>query len=483
MRAAVYTRVSSDPKALGRSVAEQEAECLAVCDREGWQVVKVFCDNDRSASRYAKKARPAYEQLREFVAAGECEVLITWECSRAQRDLEDYVRLRELCRKAGVLWSYSGRLYDLSRTDDRFTTGLDALLAERESDVTRDRILRTVRANAVKGRPHGPLPFGYVREYDPSTGALVRQVINEEQAALVRETARRVLAGEACHSIAMDYNRRGTSPPRGGEWQATQVKRLVTNPRNVALRVHQGKVVGPADWEPILDESTYRQCLTRLTDPSRKTTSEHAVKYLLSGIASCGVCGGRVKVQPQRNFYMTYMCKKFCVTRKMQWVDDLIVGLVIARLSQPDASVLFAAPDDDVTATLDAIGERRSRLEQFYEAAARGELSAAGLGRIEASLLTEIEVLESRIRRYDVPTVLYELLESPAERWATLTLEQKREVLRTLLEVRILPGHSGSKRFDPETIEVAWRGSAAGPPAAQASVGELRPGDVGSSPR
>lgn len=478
MRAAVYTRVSSDPKAIGRSVAEQEAECLAVCERQGWQVVKVFCDNDRSASRYAKKARPAYRQLREFVAGGGCDVLITWECSRAQRDLQDYVSLRELCRKAGVLWSYSGRLYDLSRTDDRFTTGLDALLAERESDVTRDRILRTVRSNAVKGRPHGPLPFGYVREYDPTTGALVRQVINESQAELVRETARRVLAGESCHSIAEDYNRRGTSPPRGGEWASTQIKRLVTNPRNISLRVHRGKVVGPADWDPILDESTFHQCVARLNDPSRKSTNEHTVKYLLSGIATCGVCGRVVKVQPQRGDYMTYMCKRFCVTRKMQWVDDLIVGLVISRLSQPDALVLLADPDDDVSVTLDAIGHKRSRLEEFYEAAAKGEITAAGLGRIEANLLTEIEVLESRIRRYDVPSVVYELAKSPAERWATLTLEQKREVLRTLLEIRILPGHSGSRRFDPETIEVSWRGSVAEQRAGQASVAELQP-DVG----
>jgi len=470
----VYTRVSSDPRAIGRSVAEQEAECLAVCNRQGWEVVRVFCDNDRSASRYAKRGRPAYNQLREFVASGACGVLITWECSRAQRDLEDYVSLRELCRKAGVLWSYSGRTYDLSRTDDRFTTGLDALLAERESDVTRDRILRTVRSNAVKGRPHGKLPFGYIREYDPNTGVLLRQVIHEEQAELIRETARRVLAGESCYSIAEDYNRRGTTPPRGGEWASTQIKRLVINPRNVALRVHRGKVVGAANWDPIMDESTFHQCVARLNDPTRKTTNEHAVKYLLSGIATCGVCGRVVKVQPQRNNYMSYMCKRFCVTRKVEWVDELIVSLVIARLSQPDAAALFAPSDEGGTATLDAIRDKRVRLDGFYEAAAKGELTAAGLGRIEATLLGEIEALESRIRRYDIPGVVHELARNPAQRWPALTLEQKREVIRTLLEIRILRGHSGRKRFDPETVQVSWRGSAASEPAAQGSAMELQ---------
>ncbi|MDQ6725328.1 MAG: recombinase family protein [Actinomycetota bacterium] len=480
MRAAVYTRVSSDPKALGRSVAEQEAECLAVCERQAWRVVQVFCDNDKSASRYAKKQRPAYRQLREFVASGGCDVLITWECSRAQRDLQDYVSLRELCRGAGVLWSYSGRTYDLSRTDDRFTTGLDALLAERESDVTRDRILRTVRANAVNGRPHGKLPFGYVREYDPHTGALLRQVIQKEQAALVRATARRVLSGESCYSIAEDYNRRGVLPPRGGEWQSTQIKRLVTNPRYVSQRVHQGKVIGPADWPAILDESTFRQCLARLDDPSRKTTNEHAVKYLLSGIATCGVCGRIVKVQPQRGGYMAYMCKKFCVARKMEWVDDLIEALIIGRLSQPDALALFAAPNDNFGAVLDAIADKRARLEGFCDAAAKGEITPASLGRIEANLLTEIQVLESRIRRYDVPSVVYELANNSASRWTTLTLEQKREVIRCLMAIRLHRSTTlrGSRRFDPEAIEVRWTGSGVSGPTAQPIEAELRPNGV-----
>src|SRR5215218_4342778 len=90
LRAVIYTRVSSDPNERGRSVGEQEAECRAVCDREGWAVVAVYSDNDRSASRYATKARPEYKRLINAVDAGETDVLVTWEPSRAQRDLAAY---------------------------------------------------------------------------------------------------------------------------------------------------------------------------------------------------------------------------------------------------------------------------------------------------------------------------------------------------------------------------------------------------------
>ena len=40
------------------------------------------------------------------------------------------------------------------------------------------------------------------------------------------------------------------------------------------------------------------------------------MKYLLSGVALCGVCGNRLKVMPQRGGYKTYICKNFCMARK-----------------------------------------------------------------------------------------------------------------------------------------------------------------------
>jgi len=240
MRAAIYTRVSSDPRGVGRSVTEQLAECEQLCQREGWQIVEVFTDNDRSASRHARKTRPAYQALTEFVQAGGCDVLVTWEASRFQRDLAVYVDLRNLCHDCGVLLSYNGRTYDLSRTDDRFMTGLDALLAEQESDRTRDRVLRTVRAQATKGQPHGKLLYGYRRRYDPASGALLEQIPREDQAAIVREAAARVAAGETASAVARDLNQRGVPAPRGGRWELTQIRRLVTNPAYIAKRVHRG---------------------------------------------------------------------------------------------------------------------------------------------------------------------------------------------------------------------------------------------------
>jgi DNA invertase Pin-like site-specific DNA recombinase len=445
-------------------VTEQEAECRNVADREGWQVVRVFVDNDRSASRYAKRERPEYRRLAEFVTSGGCDVLVTWEASRFQRDLEAYVKLRELCRAHNVLWSYSGRTYDLSRTDDRMTTGLDALLAERESDMTRDRILRSVRSNATKGRPHGKMLYGYSRTYDPTTGELLMQEIREDQAKVIREAARRFLAGETPYAIAQDFNRQEIPtprPPRSARprgWDLTQIRRLLTNPAYIGKRTHRGEIVGDAIWPPILDEATFHRCAARFADPNRKTHRDSSVRYLLSGLAVCGVCGGRIRVQKNRGF-LAYLCiEGFHVSRKIGPVDYVVAAIIVNRLSRPDAIDLFTAPesDDEAREALQRIADIRARLETFYDAAAKGEITASALARIEAHNLAEIKVLESRARRADVPLVLTDLAGAPDvdKAWLSLSLPQQREVVATLAEVRILPTGRGRRTFDHASVVV-----------------------------
>ncbi len=184
VRAILYTRVSSD-KAKGRSVTEQEQECRAECGRRGWTVAEVLCDNDRSATRFATKGRPEYQRLQQILRKG--DVLVTWEASRAQRDLKAYVALRDLCAERGVMWSYSGALFDLSKADDRFRTGLDALRSEDEAEKTRERVLRAHRANLDAGRPHGQCPFGYRIVRDPDTGKPVARVPDEIEARTLRD--------------------------------------------------------------------------------------------------------------------------------------------------------------------------------------------------------------------------------------------------------------------------------------------------------
>ncbi|MQA27708.1 MAG: recombinase family protein, partial [Micromonosporaceae bacterium] len=89
LRAGIYARVSKDKRKRqrGRSVGEQETEARAACERRRWTVAEIYKDEDRSASRFAKKERPDWERLLADLDAGQLDVLVIWEPSRGDRTL------------------------------------------------------------------------------------------------------------------------------------------------------------------------------------------------------------------------------------------------------------------------------------------------------------------------------------------------------------------------------------------------------------
>jgi site-specific DNA recombinase len=77
VRCVIYCRISDDHSD-GWGVADQERECRKLAQQMRWQVVEpVLVDNDRSASRYARKPRPAWEQLMGLFVMKRGEVPLT----------------------------------------------------------------------------------------------------------------------------------------------------------------------------------------------------------------------------------------------------------------------------------------------------------------------------------------------------------------------------------------------------------------------
>src|SRR4051794_9451389 len=139
LRAAIYCRVSKDQRE-GRSVEEQETECRRWIESAGWKLTSVYSDNDRSASRYARKARPDWQRLTDDLEAGRIDVVVAWEVSRTTRDRLVWAALVETCIDHDVKLCIDGRLHDVSDPDDAFTLDLASSLAVRESGVTRKRV-------------------------------------------------------------------------------------------------------------------------------------------------------------------------------------------------------------------------------------------------------------------------------------------------------------------------------------------------------
>lgn len=463
MRAIIYTRVSNDQSGRSTSTSDQERECRAICDQRGWSVAEVLCDSDIGASRWSAKDRPAYRRLAEVLQAG--DVLVTWEASRAQRDLAAYVQLRDLCSERGVRWCYSGRLYDLADGDDRFGTGLDALLAEKEAEQIRTRVLRGKRAAAVAGKPAGRPPFGYRAQRDPDTGRTVTWVPHPEYAPLVLEAVDRVLAGESLWSISRDFTARGvprphrSGPPVPAPWVPQRMRVMLLSPSYAGKRQHQGKVVGDGNWEPLISMEDHRRLTTILTDPSRATSNDATARHLLTGIARCGVCGAGVRhFAPRSSPVPRYLCEaKTCVSRRADWVDDLVVESLLDRMEGIDPTALVSSDPAAVEALTEA-RSLRERLDDFVDRAAAGELTAASLARVEARLLPQIAAAERRATSGARHPLIAAVAGAEArETWAAMAVIDRRALVRAMLTVTIHPTKPvGPGLFNPDDVTLEW---------------------------
>lgn len=470
LRAAIYLRNSKGKR--GTSTRDQEIEDRRVCDRYGWSVAGVFEDRGISASRSGRQVRKSYEEMLAAIRTGQCDVVVYWEASRGYRTLDDYVELRNLCEVNNVLICYNGRIFDMSKSEDRHATGRDALDAEGEADKIRERNRRTKRLSAERGAPDGRLPYGYRREYGPETGHLLRQVQREDQAPVVAEIFERIAAGGSVYSIAADLNRRGApAPGKAGEWLDTHVTRIAKNPAYIGKRKHQGAVVGDALWPRIVGDEVFYACAKIFSDPDRPSR-EGAVVHLLSGIPLCGNCHPRVaRIESGQSAYLAsgerrriYLCKR-CRGVSIGEVpfDEIVELALLTYVEREEFAASLLAPAAEDGAALAALAEAQALEVQLADARVlaatvvdgRLGLSVASLAALESRLVPMIEAARARAQDATVPGVLLDLAGPGArDRWERLDLHARRAAIRALFTITLYPAGRGAQRIVPSRYRI-----------------------------
>jgi DNA invertase Pin-like site-specific DNA recombinase len=451
--AAVYVRISDDHERLGLGIARQERDCRELAERLGWRVAAVYKDNDVSASK--RRKRPQYEQMLADLEAGYVTALLCYDVDRLTRhpvELEGIIELHE--RKGVALASVGGEI-DLGTPQGRLVARIKGATAKHEVEQSSRRIKRKTLERAEAGKPHGPIAYGYRRVNG-------KDQIDPGEAAIVREATERVIAGESVRSICLDLQRRRIPTANGAErWQTTKLKNILLRERNAGLRIHLGKVIGKGDWEPIVDEATYYRAAAILNDPSRQKFQPGGHRYLLSGIAKCGLCGHPLRVLPGfESRPRGYDCDHcFKVRRKQEAVDALVTDLVIERLSRPDARQAFFPEPEDVQPLLANVEALKARLDLVADQYANDEITHDQLARITAKFRPQLEAAEQAVREATATPELIDLATPDiAERWDILPMDRKRAVIRLLMDIEILPtGRTGRGRFNPDSIAIKWK--------------------------
>lgn len=449
-RAAIYVRQSLDQTGERLGVARQTKSCSKKAAELGWTIAGIYEDNSRSAS--TGKARPAYERLLRDLEAGSVDAVVVWDLDRLHRRPIELEHFLDVADRHGVALASVGGDVDLATDNGRLFARIKGAVArsEIERKSARQKAANDQRAEA--GRPPaGRRAFGY----SPDGMAVV-----ESEAAEVRRAADAILAGGSIRSVAADLRERGVTTTTGGTWQPTEVRRLLGNPRYAAQRLHRGEVIGAGSWPAIVELDQWRALQGVLADPARRKAGPPE-RYLLSGVATCAACGGRIygAREPRGR---TYLCEtRRHVVRRAEPVDDMIRSLVVGRLLEPDARPLFARPDSraEVQALRKAAADLRHLLDGLASAFAEGEIDREQLRTGSTRLKARLDAANEQLANQAVTPVVADLLASKdvREAWDALDMNRQRAVISTLMTVALHSPGRGARTFDPATVQIDWR--------------------------
>lgn len=456
MRAAVYTRLSRRTDKNAPNLDDQLKRCREHATKRGWVVVAEHSDYGESAfERDEMDDRPGYADLLADIRSRRCDVVLAWRPDRLWRDSVESAMMMRLCVKHGVqmVATVAEGDRDPSNPGDKMVTTIVSAVGEYESASKAARSRAKHRQLAEAGQiSGGGLPvYGFT---DAS-----RRMIDESEAAMIREAATRLLAGEGLRGVAADLGRRGIRTKLGRPWTAGNLRRLLRAPHIAGLRRHQGQVVGQASWPAIVDPETWAAVQDILDHPKRQLPPGRR-EYLLSrGIAVCGLCGAALVARPRSDKRRAYACVAglgYHGCGKIGRLAEPLEADVEARLwAAIDAGDIgdVPAPEPDVTAAdVNAAEVKLTSLARDYYV--HGVIAREQYLDIREPLAAEAARLRALLAETpkEAPMSLVELRSA----WGSMTIAERREALRPLLTVVLHPCVRGRKAYDESTVEVRW---------------------------
>lgn len=480
-RAVVYCRISRDDKADEDGVTRQRQDCLKLVERNGWTIVPdgdqdTYIDNDISGAK-DESGRPAFARLIAAIKAGKVDKVVATAQARIYRDTAAFLGFYDIMAAGGVSTLVLTNEADVTIGGSRFVPTIVAANDEEYRRYIGEQVRNRLLDKARKGEPTGGgRPFGYGRNpandtpEEKAAALAVRNEINESEAGLIRDASQRILEGASLKSIVRDWRDRGAKTSRGKEFTPTAIKNILMAPRMVGLRVHKGEVIGEGQWEPILDEPTYRQVCALLSDPSRRQPRPSKV-YPLRGVATCGLCGEFLQANP-RSGGRRYKCRKECngcggVSISADQLERYVFDLVLPLADSPD--VRDAMRDEDEINTQQAqelvegndVDKKKDQMSDDY---ADGVLDRQTFLRQLRRLDDRIATRDKQLATMTGQNPLDRLTGGVEATWDSMPVENKRAIIQSLVG-RIEVGKvivQGSHRFDPRRVSISWRPAAVG---------------------
>lgn len=474
-----YCRISFDKRGEAEGVDSQHYQNERSAEEIGMTISASYVDNDVSA--FSGVERPEYQRLLADMKAGKVGFIIVRHADRLLRSVEEAMEFIPIARAQKVL-VYSGMkgsFYNLNKAQGRRDFTRDTVDSQYESAHRGERVTDARNRQARHGtygggvRPYGwGVDTGRVRSTCVNPSAPVSERLwedrpvldmsqhNEEEAREIRKWVAEIFAGVKLAHILRDLAERdvktvsqkdGRTLRRGGKevkplgWSNRTIVQILTHPRVSGHSVHQGEIVKKNAFKAIIPEDQRQALITLFGDPRRKTSPGNTPKWLGSLIYDCGLCddGSKSTVRNNGSGVPVYTCRtKGHVLTPAVETDKYIAKVLKKRLSRDDIADLLpeqsnvdhAALRDELIALEAAkkTAARKFALRTWDEETADEVIAAAD------ERMNEIRN-DLKSASNGSPLAEFVASDDAAKTWKDSTLGRKREILKELLTVRLLP--------------------------------------------
>ncbi|MEU9997861.1 recombinase family protein [Streptomyces sp. NPDC050848] len=463
-RVGIYVRISKDRAGRELGVRRQETECRELCERMGWGVLKVYTENDVSASTTSSRRRPQYTEMLRDARDGVIDGIVVHSIDRLTRRIGELTRFLEEQKEYGFEFATTEG-EDTATANGRLILTIKGAVAQQETERMSERINASLLQRREQGKPHagGKRQFGFME------GAHF-QVLDEAEVRLIHEGLRMLLAQppQTPGDVARHWNTQGSTTPQGGAWTIQSVKRVYRAERTGGIVTHKGQDVGDSIYGAPLTREEWERVQAVLDDratPAAQGSGKR--KHLYSGFLRCGYCGSAMRIQwatiQGRTFRRTFChsgqrgkdgrlgCGR--VSRAYDWIearlDEAVEAALGARIQPPEP-----VPAEDLTAEITASEARVQALRaRWKEGRIEDEDYFDAVGHLRAEL--------RNLRTRDVMRVVRQSRAEPdlLAAWrddAPENLERRRALVASVIDqVEVYSVGRGRRRPpEPTSIDV-----------------------------
>ena len=335
IRAAIYARFSSDLQDI-TSIDDQVFKAKKYCDDMGYDVVKVFTDEEMTGRH---DRRPGFQALKKAVEAREVDMVVVEAVNRLTRRLTNALQAWELFEFSHI------SLHSISQGPQNFlTVMMGAYAAQQQSEMTGEHTRRGMQGALRRGKMHtSALGYRAIPEDDDGPN----REIDPKQAKIVLRIFEDAARGQSAVQIAHSLNEDGIPAPRGGTWDASTIRgnpsrgegilnnrlyigeaqvcrtnktyhpetgssRVDLSPKEtVTIAFRSLRIISDELWHAVREQVEARSKVAA-ENPSQARRSKH----LFSGLMVCGCCGENYVKVSKTSFGCNEGRKKTCRNTK-----------------------------------------------------------------------------------------------------------------------------------------------------------------------